>query len=104
MPKLFKNLLRGQGEGKGPLGIPYGPARNFLAEWKPFIPERPKVFAQELPPGITREVAIESLAASPWAVQWAEGMLKFTGVTPADPDYERRKKELARKVAERMWA
>ncbi len=102
MPNLF-NLFGKRGERKGPLGIPLGPVRSALADFTPLL-ERPKIFTQELPPGITRETAIESLAASPWAVQWSEGMLKFTGVSPADPDYERRKKELARKVAERMWA
>lgn len=87
------------------MGLPYGPARRFLSEWKPIIPDRPRVFAQraELPPGVTREVAVESLAASPWATQWAEGMLRLAGVAPTDPSYEARKRELARRVAERMW-
>lgn len=87
------------------MGLPMGPVRNALASYEPFLlKDRPKVFAQaELPPGITREEAIESLAASPWATQWAEGMLRLAGVSPAVPDYERRKKELARRVAERMW-
>jgi hypothetical protein len=30
-------------------------------------------------------------------------MLRLAGVSPTAPDYERRKKELARRVAERMW-
>lgn len=96
--------LFGEGEA-GPLGVPYGPIRRALSEFEPMLlRDRPKVFTQaELPPGITREEAIEALAASPWAVQWAEGMLRLAGVSPAVPDYERRKKELARRVAERMW-
>lgn len=107
MPKLFDNLFRKRSFGMegGPLGLPMGPVRRALAEFEPLLlRDRPKVFTQELPPGITREVAIESLAASPWATQWAEGMLRLTGVSPTEPDYERRKKELARRVAERMWA
>lgn len=109
MPNLFENVFKRRSFGKifgqerEPV-IPYGPIRKILSEWEPMIPDRPKVFSQvTLPPGVGREEAIQTLASSPWATGWAEGMLRLAGVPPTEPDYERRKKELARRVAERMW-
>lgn len=109
MPQLFKNLLkrRSFGEGEaGPIGIPYGPLRRALADYEPaLLKDRPKVFTQQyIADTITREMAIKATAASPWAISWSEGMLKLAGVSSAEPDYEERKKQLARKVAERLWA
>ena len=113
MPRLFENLskkrsfgkLLGEGEA-GPLGVQYGPIRRALAEFEPvLLKDRPKVFGQQyIADTITKEMAIKATAASPWAISWSEGMLKLAGVSPAEPDYEERKKQLARKVAERLWA
>ena len=104
---LFDKVFRKRSFGMegGPLRLSAGPIREALAGYEPFLLKgRPRVFSQaELPVGITRETAIESLAASPWATQWAEGMLRLAGVQPTVLDYERRKRELARRVAERMW-
>lgn len=107
---LFENLFgKGKGEKKGPiLSMPYGPVRKFLSERKTVV-ERPKLFAnpimgQYITDTITKEMAIKATSESRWAQEWSEGMLRLAGVSPGEPDYEKRKKELARKVAERMWA
>ncbi|MHC1627625.1 MAG: hypothetical protein ACXQTI_02180 [Candidatus Nezhaarchaeales archaeon] len=54
-----------------------------------------------LPPGITREEAIEVVAASEWATNLAAGWLKrfFPELTPGTPEYKRKKAEIARIVA-----
>lgn len=108
---LFENVFKRRSLGKlfgqerEPI-IPYGPVRSWLAEYEPFlIKDRPKAFGQQyIADTITREEAIKATAASKWALEYAEGMLRFTGVSPAEPSYEEKKKELARRVAERMWA
>jgi len=54
-----------------------------------------------LPPGITREEAIEVVASSEWAQNLAAGWLNkfFPEMTPGTPEYERKKAEIARVVA-----
>jgi len=54
------------------------------------------------PEPITREEAIEAIAESKWARNWAASMLRLAGVSPMEPDYEERLEELARKVAEKV--
>jgi hypothetical protein len=57
-----------------------------------------------LPPGVTREEAIATVAASSWAQGLAAGWLArfFPELKPRTPEYERKKNEIARIVAERM--
>lgn len=107
MPRLFERKGFGKlfGHDREPI-IPYGPIRSWLAEYEPFlIKDRPKVFGQQfIADTITKEEAIKATAASPWATEWAAGVLKLAGVSPGEPGYEEKKRALARKVAERLWA
>jgi len=54
-----------------------------------------------LPPGITREEAIEVVAGTEWATNLAAGWLKkfFPELTPGTPEYERKRAEISRVVA-----
>ena len=108
---MFENVFKRRSLGKlfgqerEPI-MPYGPIRSWLAEYEPMLlKDRPKVFGQQfIADTITREEAIKATAASKWATEYSEGMLRFIGVSPGEPGYEEKKKELARKVAERLWA
>jgi len=57
--------------------------------------------AAPLPPGISREEAIEVVASSEWAQNLSAGWLRkfFPELTPGTPEYERKKAEIARTVA-----
>jgi hypothetical protein len=61
-------------------------------------------FQAVLPPGVTMEEAIATVAASSWAQGLAAGWLArfFPEMKPGTPEYERKKNEIARTVAERM--
>lgn len=48
MPRLLEDLFRKKDEKKkGPIGLSLGPVRSRLADFKPIIPERPKIFSQD---------------------------------------------------------
>lgn len=82
--------------------IPYGPVRSWLAEYEPFLlRDRPKLFAQELPAGVTREQAVEVVAGSEWAQHLAQGMCgKLVGMAPGTSEYESCVRRVSHKVAE----
>jgi len=54
------------------------------------------------PNPITREEAIEIVAGTEWAQNWASGMCRLAGITPGTPEWESCVKRLARKAAERI--
>lgn len=82
------------------------PIREFLKKRPTLILEKPLVEMlgidpPELPPGITREEAIEVVAATEWARNLATGWLKafMPTLTPGTPEYEEAHKRISRRVA-----
>ena len=78
-----------------------GPLRQFLDSWQPILP-RPKLFSQtanrdeddwsfqELPGGVTKDQAVELIAATPWARDAGRGIAdricSEMGKAPDDPE------------------
>jgi len=98
-----KKVLRQ--EKRGPLGK-MGPLRRWLAKRETWIP-RPKFFKQinpqvVLPPGVSVEEAVATIAATPWARGWGEGIAKLAGYTPSTPEYHEQVKRLSEFVARRL--
>jgi len=73
---MFEQLLPHSIE-KGP------PVPRFMPKW-PWVnnPGNP------LPEGVTREEAIEIIAATPWAERAARGMARLGGLMPGTPEFE----------------
>ena len=84
------------------------PIRKILQNRPTLILEEPLVVTlgldppAELPPGVTREEAIEVIAGSAWAQNLATGWLKafMPDLRPGTPEYEEAHKRIARRVAE----
>jgi len=55
-----------------------------------------------LPPGVSPEEAVETVARTPWATGWAEGIAKMAGYTPSTPEYHRQVERLSKFVARRL--
>jgi len=55
-----------------------------------------------LPPGVTEEEAVATIAATPWAQGWAAGIAKLAGYTPSTPEYHDQVKRLSEFVARRL--
>jgi hypothetical protein len=89
------------------------PIRKFLKERETLIP-RPKIvdilgeslLGQEigLPPGVTPEAAIETVARSAWARGLAEGVCGpgYAGFTPGTPEFDRCVYNVSHRVAARV--
>ena len=89
------------------------PVRKFLKEREPLI-QRPKIvdlvgerlLGQEvgLPPGISPEAAIETVARSTWAHGLAEGVCGpgYAGFTPGTPEFISCVYNVSHKVAARV--
>jgi len=58
------------------------PVPRFMPKW-PWVhnPGNP------LPEGVSKEEAIEIIAATPWAERAARGMARLGGLTPGTPEY-----------------
>ena len=56
----------------------------------------------ELPPGVTEEKAVETVAATPWAKGWAEGVAKMAGYKEDTATYREQVKRLSKFVAKRL--
>ena len=89
------------------------PIRNFLKERETLIP-RPKIVglvgerllgqAVELPPGVTPEAAVETVARSAWARGLAEGVCGpgYAGFMPGSPEFAYCVHNVSHKVAARV--
>jgi len=80
-----------------------GPIRDFLKSWQPILP-RPKFFQQGIPANVTREQAIEVIAATPWAQDAGYGIARLIlGEAAADtPEFRNIQQRWARALAEGM--
>jgi len=58
--------------------------------------------AAVLPPGVTEEEAIELVASSDWARNWAEGIAKLAGLKPGTKEFEEQVERLSKFVARRF--
>lgn len=69
----------------------------------PIEPAFPEAFGQAapLPPGVSREEAIEIVSKSEWAQNLAAGWLRafMPELKPGTPEYEGKKNEIAKRVA-----
>jgi hypothetical protein len=96
-----------------------GPIRKFLRERETLIPRKKlleliggQLLGQEavLPPGVTPEAAIETVARSAWARNLAEGVCGpgYAGFTPGTPEFETCVYNVSHRVAARVlglsWA
>jgi len=89
-----------------------GPIRKFLRERETLIPRKKlleliggQLLGQEvLPPGVTPEAAIETVARSAWARNLAEGICGpgYAGFTPGTPEFERCVYNVSHRVAARV--
>ena len=88
------------------------PIRKFLKEREPLI-NRSKLVDTldlnlrgqvELPPGVTPEAAVETVARSAWAHGLAEGVCGpgYAGFTPRTPEFESCVYHVSHKVAARV--
>jgi len=85
--------------------------RKFLKEREPLI-NRPKLIDTfpnlrgqvELPPGVTPEAAVETVARSAWARGLAEGVCGpgYAGFSPRTPEFESCVYNVSHKVAARV--
>jgi len=90
------------------------PIRKFLKERETLIPGRPKLvdmvgeslLGQEvgLPPGVSSEDAIETVARSAWAHGLAEGVCGpgYAGFAPGTPEFDHCVYSVSHKVAARV--
>jgi hypothetical protein len=87
-----------------------GPVRDFLKSWQPILP-RPKFFQQQqryeyqgIPANVSREQAIEVIAATPWAQDAGYGIARLIlGEAAADtPEFRNIQQRWARALAEGM--
>jgi len=85
------------------------PIRSLLSKRPTIILKEPLVVALgldppevELPPGVTEEEAVATIAATPWAKGWGEGIAKLAGYTPSTPEYHAQVDRLSKFVARRM--
>lgn len=80
-----------------------GPLRMWIEDLRRRYGRRSAHFSLQaaLPPGVTREEAIEVVASSEWAQNLAAGWLRrfFPEMRPGTPEYEKKKWEIARAVA-----
>jgi len=85
------------------------PIRSLLSKRPTLILEKPLVELLGLdppevvlPPGVTEEAAVATIAATPWAKGWAEGIAKLAGYVPSTPEYHKQIDRLSKFVARRM--
>ena len=85
------------------------PLRTALSKRPTLILEKPLVELLGLdppqvvlPPGVTEEQAVATIAATPWAKGWAEGIAKLAGYRPSTPKYHAQVKRLSEFVARRL--
>ena len=85
------------------------PLRTALSKRPTLILEKPLVELLgldppqiPLPPGVTEEQAVATIAATPWAKGWAEGIAKLAGYKPSTPRYHAQVKRLSEFVARRL--
>jgi len=102
---LFK---RGSAGGKL-IGWWPKPLRTLLRERPTLILEKPLVELLGLdppqivlPPGVTEEEAVATIAATPWATGWGEGIARLAGYKSSTPEYHTQVKRLSEFVARRL--
>lgn len=85
-----------------------GPVMSFLSERKTVVLDEPLIVKlgidppQELPPGITKEAAVELIAGTPWAMGAGEGVARKLGLTPDTPEFRAAAYNWAKALAEGM--
>jgi hypothetical protein len=90
-----------------------GPIRRFIKERETLIPRKKLVelvggqlLGQEvgLPPGVSPEAAIETIARSAWAHGLAEGVCGpgYAGFTPGSPEFDACVYNVSHRVAARV--